>query len=184
MRSGKDTIADYMIENYDYTRFGFAQALKEEVARGVGCTVEELNAEPLRTQVRTVLQVWGTEFRRAQDPYYWTEQADTKIRLHKISCDGPIVFTDVRFSNEIQLLRLRGFIIIKIDMSVEDVLSYQLAHGEEHSVTLARLAHASESEWKAANFDAVITSVRGDIQGLYNAIECVVEEGARGHVST
>ncbi len=176
MRSGKDTIADYLIENYGYTRFGFAQALKEEVARGVGCTVEELNEEPLRSQVRPVLQIWGTEFRRGQDPNYWISQADQKISRHQSRFGRPIVFNDVRFQNEIDLLRERGFLIIRIDMSVEDVLVYQEAHGEAREVTLARLEHASEREWQAAEFDVVIPSVRGDMQGLYNAIGDVVQE--------
>ena len=176
MRSGKDTIADYLIENYEYTRFGFAQALKEEVARGVGCTTEELNEEPLRSQVRPVLQIWGTEFRRGQDPDYWTDQAAHKINRHQSRIDRPIVFNDVRFQNEIDMLRDSGFLIIKIDMSVEDVLAYQEAHGEERAVTLARLEHASEREWQAAEFDVVIPSVRGNMQGLYDAINAVVWE--------
>ncbi len=173
MRSGKDTIADYLIEKYGYKRLGFAQALKEEVARGVGCTPAELNEEPLRSQVRPVLQIWGTEFRRAQDPGYWTKQAALKIeRL----APAPMVFNDVRFHNEIALLRSCGFLIIKVDMSVKDVLAYTEAHGEDRAVTLARLEHASEREWQEANFDVVIPSVRGNMQGLYDAIERVVGE--------
>lgn len=174
MRSGKDTIADYLIQQHGYMRFGFAQALKEEVARGVGCTPKELNEEPLRSQVRPVLQIWGTEFRRGQDPDYWIRQADQKISRHRSRVGMPIVFNDVRFLNEIQLLRERGFIIIKVDMAVEDVLEYQEAHGEERAVTLARLEHASEREWQTAVPDVVIASVRGNMQGLYDAIEHVV----------
>ena len=177
MRSGKDTVADYLIENYDYTRFGFAQALKEEVARGVGCTPEELNEEPLRSEVRPVLQVWGTEFRRAQDPDYWIRQADQKISRHQnLHYPRPIVFNDVRFQNEIDMLRQCGFIIIKIDMTVEDVLIYQEAHGEARAVTMARLEHASEREWQESVADVLIPSKRGDIQELYDAIERVLEE--------
>ncbi len=184
MRSGKDTIADYLIKHHEYMRFGFAQALKEEVSRGVGCTPEELNEEPLRSEVRPVLQIWGTEFRRAQDPDYWIRQAAQKISHHQSRIDRPIVFNDVRFQNEIDMLRERGFVIIKIDMSVEDVLTYQAAHGEAREVTLARLEHASEREWQAAEFDVVIPSVRGDMQGLYDAIESVVFTVKGRNVST
>ncbi len=172
MRSGKDTIADYLIAKHGYKRFGFAQALKEEVARGIGCTPDDLDEEPLRSQVRPVLQVWGTEFRRAQDPDYWVKQAALKID----SAAGPFVFNDVRFQNEIDLLHERGFVVIKVDMSVEDVLVYTEARGEPREVTLARLSHASEREWQEAEFDAVIPSVRGDMQGLYDAIERILEE--------
>ena len=219
MRSGKDTIADYLIEQYGYKRFGMADALKEEVARGVGCPPAELNQEPLRSQVRPVLQVWGTEFRRAQDSSYWVAQAEQKIFEHRRVCvcdkcgstftqpvehhdryagrdegpfecngtaqpAGPIVFNDVRFHNEIDMLRAHRFLIIKVDMSIEDVLSYTEAHGEDRAVTLARLDHASEREWREADFDVVIPSVRGNIQGLYDSTKLVVEEGARGHFSS
>jgi hypothetical protein len=211
MRSGKDTIADYLIDRHDYGRLGFADALKEEVARGVGCTPAELNKEPLRSQVRPVLQVWGTEFRRAQDSNYWVRQAERQIEAHMdvFVCDechqkfphrvrsharylgrgegpdtcrgtlrkgiGPLVFNDVRFHNEIEMLRDWGFLVIKVDMSVEDVLTYTEAHGEPREVTLARLSHASEREWQEAEFDVVIPSVRGNIQGLYDATERVLE---------
>ena len=176
MRSGKDTIADYLIVNCLYTRRGFAHALKEEVARGVGCSVKDLDMEPLRSQIRPVLQVWGTDFRRAQDPDYWVKQAAKQIELWRddASYRRPMVFNDVRFHNEIDMLREKGFVIVKVDMSVEDVLSYTEAHGEPREVTLARLEHASEKEWQDADFDVVIPSVRGDIQGLYDAIRQVI----------
>jgi hypothetical protein len=175
MRSGKDTIADYLIAKYNYTRLGFAHALKEEVARGVGCPPADLDEEPLRSQVRPVLQVWGTEFRRATDPNYWVRQAEQQIDLHRGASNCPLVFNDVRFHNEIEMLHDWGFLVIKVDMSVEDVLTYTEAHGEPREVTLARLSHASEREWQEAEFDVVIPSVRGDIPALCAAIERVLE---------
>ncbi len=123
-----------------------------------------------------MLQAWGTEFRRAQDPNYWITQAAEKITNHFNATTYPMVFNDVRFQNEIDMLRECGFLIIKIDMSVDDVLVYQEAHGEAREVTLTRLEHASEREWQAAEFDVVIPSVRGNVQGLYDAIENVVQE--------
>jgi hypothetical protein len=178
MRSGKDTIADYLSEGYYYHCLAFAHALKKEVARGVGCSVAELNEEPLRSQVRPVLQVWGAEFRRAQDPDYWVRRAEQRIEKWCNLSNSPIVFNDVRFANEIQMLRDRGFLIIKVDMRIHDVLAYMEAHGEPREVTMARLQHVSEREWQEAEFDVVIPSVRGNIQGLYDAIDQVVQGGA------
>lgn len=211
MRSGKDTIADYLIEHHGYTRLSFAGALKEEVARGIGCSPADLNVEPLRSQVRPVLQVWGTEFRRAQDSTYWIAQAEAKIIKHESAfvCEacgetfsyatyhdryvergegpflcrgktqpaGPIVFTDTRFHNEIDMLRGRGFVIIKLDMTIEDVLA---AYPDTREETLAHLTHPSEREWQGAGFDVVIPSRRGDIQELYDAIERVLSSEVSG----
>ena len=172
MRSGKDTIADYLVrEHVHYARFGFADALKGEVAFGLSCSSRALDQEPLRSQIRPVLQAWGTEFRRGQDPDYWVKKAAEKIDSWRRVTRTALVFADVRFRNEIGMLRSRGFVIVKVDMSIDDVVDYCDAPREE---TLARLQHASEQEWRAAEFDVVIPSVRGNIQGLYDAIDKVV----------
>ena len=136
MRSGKDSVADWLIEMYGYRKMGFATALKAEVARGVGCTIEELNEEPLKSQVRQVLQVWGTEFRRGQDPNYWVNKALDWIsvpgphgsRLWRR--DDPYVFTDVRFQNEIDMLRDHGFLIVHVDMPLCEVVTYFEEYGK------------------------------------------------------
>lgn len=169
MRSGKSTVADYLEDRHGYRRLGFAVALKEEVARGVGCSVDELNEEPLHSQVRPVLQVWGTEFRRRQDPEYWVKRAAIKIDLTK----PPIVFDDVRFLNEIEMLRAREFLIIKVDMSAAGVLG-SASNPDQPSVA-ASLQHQSELEWQSADFDYIIPSVRGDIPGLLRAVDTLLD---------
>ena len=179
MRSGKDTVADYLIAKHHYYRMGFAEELKAEVARGVGCSPSDLQKEPLKSQIRPVLQVWGTEFRRAVDPDYWVKKAEKHIEVWQNRTSRQIIFTDVRFWNEINMLRGRGFMIIKIDMSVEDVLVYTEAQGEEREVTLSRLRHRSETEWQQAEFDATIPSIRGDIDGLLTGIDTVISRGVQ-----
>ena len=164
LRSGKSTVADYLQDHYGYTRLGFAVALKEEVARGVGCEPKLLDEEPLRSQIRPVLQVWGTDFRRGQDPEYWLKQAEARID----AATGPIVFDDVRFLNEVEMLRAKGFLIIKIDMRLDDVLRYAGSSDNEIS---ASLHHRSEREWQSAQFDGVIPSRRGDVSGLLQAFD-------------
>lgn len=164
LRSGKSTVADYLEDRYGYRRLGFATALKEEVARGVGVEPKALDDEPLRSQIRPVLQVWGTDFRRGQDPEYWVKQAEAKI----MRMSGPLVFDDVRFLNEIEVLRRHLFLVVKIDMSVDDVLRYDSGSKEEVAVSLH---HRSEREWQSAAFDAVLPSVRGDIPSLLRSVD-------------
>ena len=54
-RSGKDTVADYLIENYGFKRLAFADALKE------GCRhIFELNDEQLYGELKEVEDdYWG-----------------------------------------------------------------------------------------------------------------------------
>lgn len=57
---------------------------------------------------RQIMQWWGTEYRRAQDPRYWVRIMGARIA--ELQRDGltRLVVTDVRFDNEAGLLRGRG----------------------------------------------------------------------------
>lgn len=61
---------------------------------------------------RQILQWWGTEYRRAQDPDYWTKQA--RQRIEQLMIEGErqgytrIVITDCRFDNEATTVRALG----------------------------------------------------------------------------
>lgn len=50
-----------------------------------------------KTELRLLLQGWGTEFRREQDPNYWVKKA-----MAQVNKDNPqvAIFTDMRFENE------------------------------------------------------------------------------------
>ncbi|SHJ84280.1 hypothetical protein SAMN02745165_03323 [Malonomonas rubra DSM 5091] len=64
--------------------------------------------------VRRILQWWGTEYRRAQDPDYWTKAWARKVSgydLEKVH----ILVDDVRFMNELRTLRELGAKMVKID---------------------------------------------------------------------
>ncbi len=172
MRSGKDSIADYLIEEFGYKKLSFAQALKEEVSKAVGCTVEEMNEEPLRSQIRPVLQVWGTEFRRSQNPDYWVAKLRDKIT--DILEVAPYVVTDVRFLNEISMLRNFGFLVVNVDMDYDDVVDFLMALGKSESVAIDLLSHPSENEWQKAEFDVVVDSVMGDLPNLFSQIKDIV----------
>jgi hypothetical protein len=115
-RAGKDTIADYLVSQYDFLKFAFSDALYREVADAYALPDENLLrgeatkevttlrmsldrcADPVFAELarsaileahqglafprhiglspRWVLQQWGTEYRRAQDPNYWVKQGD------------------------------------------------------------------------------------------------------------
>jgi len=64
--------------------------------------------------VRRILQWWGTEYRRAQDPDYWTKAWERKITGFNLQ-QVHILVDDVRFMNELNTLRGLGSRIVKID---------------------------------------------------------------------
>ena len=120
--SGKDTIADYLVNNHGFRRESFANSLKDSVATVFGWDRDMLEgrskqSREWREQVdlfwsarlkmpkltpRWVLQHWGTEVvRRGFHDDMWV--ASLENRLLKSTDD--IVITDCRFTNEIKAVK-------------------------------------------------------------------------------
>ena len=123
--SGKDTVADYLVNFYEFRRDSFAATLKDAVAAVFGWDRELLEgrtkeAREWREQVdpwwskrldmpdltpRWVLQYWGTEVaRRAFHDDVWIASLE-----HKLQASGDnIVISDCRFPNEIKSIKNTG----------------------------------------------------------------------------
>jgi len=54
------------------------------------------------------MQWWGTEYRRTQNPDYWTIQADNYIYRRQLDGLSRFVISDCRFENEAALVRQLG----------------------------------------------------------------------------
>lgn len=57
---------------------------------------------------RQIMQWWGTEYRRAQDQHYWVDAFMTRLIKEHQQGSYRFVVTDVRRSNEAELLRELG----------------------------------------------------------------------------
>ncbi len=64
--------------------------------------------------VRRILQWWGTEYRRAQDPDYWTKAWGRKISEYDVE-QIYVLVDDVRFMNELKVIKEHGGLIVKIE---------------------------------------------------------------------
>ena len=123
--SGKDTIADYLVNFHQFRRDSFAGTLKDAVAAVFGWDREMLEgrtkeARQLREQVDTwwaerlemphltprwVLQYWGTEVcRQGFHDSIWIASLENKLR----NKTGNTVINDCRFPNEVDIIRKQG----------------------------------------------------------------------------
>jgi hypothetical protein len=115
-QTGKDTIANYLVENYGYKKISFADPIREALYRlNPKVAIADMVGVPLRAVVdglgwenvkvesedtRELLQRMGTEVGRdmfGED--FWVNQAMQKAQHY-----DNVVFADVRFENEINAI--------------------------------------------------------------------------------
>jgi hypothetical protein len=63
---------------------------------------------------RWLMQRWGSEFRRAQDPAYWVRQVEQWIAQQRTHGRQRFVVTDVRLPNEADLVRRLGGYVVRV----------------------------------------------------------------------
>lgn len=133
-RSGKDTLAARLVESHGYTRVAFADPLKrmaEEISplvptsNGVHVRLATLIADvgweyakDRYPEVRRLLQ-WMGHTVRDLDPDFWVRVALGAVE----AAPGPVVVTDVRYPNEAEALRARGFRMVRVIRPGQDFVS-------------------------------------------------------------
>ncbi len=194
--SGKDTIADYLVNFHEFRRESFASTLKDAVSAVFGWDRTLLEgrtkeAREWREQVdpwwaerldmptltpRWVLQYWGTEVcRKGFHDDIWIASLENKLRNSK----DHVVISDCRFPNEISSIRNAGGKIIWVkrgelpDWYQYAVAANQLGSNMALNELKMRKIHASETAWVGTDFDHIIEN-DGDIADLYSKIASVV----------
>jgi hypothetical protein len=193
--SGKDTIADYLVNFHEFRRESFASTLKDAVAAVFGWDRTMLEgrtkeAREWREQVdpwwaarldmptltpRWVLQYWGTEVcRKAFHDDIWIASLENKLRNSK----DHVVISDCRFPNEISSIKNAGGQIVWVQRGALPEW-YQIAVDSNRGSNVAlnelkRLKiHASETAWVGTEFDAVIDN-NSTIDALYQQAQTLV----------
>lgn len=200
INSGKDTAADYLVNFHGFRRESFANTLKDAVANVFGWDRTLLEgrtqeSRDWRNQVdewwakrldmphltpRWILQYWGTDVLRNHfHDDIWIASLENKLR----KTQDNIVITDVRFPNEIKVLKNSGAVLARIKRGPDPVW-YEIAATanvnsdkstrEYAKKKLEKLGvHASETSWAGIDFSAVIDN-DGSIQHLYDQIKGLV----------
>lgn len=205
--SGKDTIADYLVNLHQFRRESFANSLKDAVAHVFGWDRTLLEGRTKHSREwreqrdewwshrlgrevtpRLMLQLWGTEVcRRGFHDDIWIASLENKLR------DSPddVVITDCRFPNEIRAIRSAGGRVIRVVRGPEpDWYGYAVSANQgpdgnpSWSLARSRLEklgiHASETAWVGTDFDAVIDN-NGTLDDLYQQVKRLVSDQDNSH---
>jgi len=199
--SGKDTIADYLVNIHQFRRESFANTLKDAVAQVFGWDRDLLEgrtrqSREWREQVdpwwskrlgipqltpRWILQYWGTEVcRKAFHDDIWIAALENKLR----NSQDDIVISDCRFPNEIKSIRNAGGMVIRVVRGPEPewydaAVSANKGPNGNVSWALSRAkleklkVHASESSWVGTKFDTIIDN-NSNMDHLLNQINDLV----------
>ncbi len=111
----------------DIRMVAFADALRHEVktairqAHGADNLIEGfqeaglmpawVRPEVFPAKQRTLLQWWGTEYRRSADPDYWVKKLFNRL---KILAPDVAVVTDLRYPNEAAAIKQAGGYLVKV----------------------------------------------------------------------
>lgn len=198
--SGKDTVADYLVNVHGFRRESFAGTLKDAVAAVFGWDRTMLEgrtkaSREWREQIdpwwaerlaipkltpRWVLQYWGTEvLRRGFHDDIWIASIENKIRNSRDN----VVISDCRFLNEIGSIRSLGGIIMRTCRGPEPewynfALQQNLHNSEDAKQELInRKVHVSETAWIGTDFDHVLDN-NGSMDQLYEQVNDIVKNQA------
>lgn len=117
-RSGKNSAADYLSTNHGFAQAQFAAPLKEAARHVFGLSWAEVNGVNVDREtphpfwgisIREMLQRLGTEsVRDVFGEDHWVRLMDQHLK----HSTGSTVITDVRFENEVDLIREHGGVVI------------------------------------------------------------------------
>lgn len=136
---GKDTVADYIANKYKYNKYALAHIIKLICSIMFGLNDEQLNGSKKEIPIpgwynltpRTMFQFVGTElFRDNMHKLHkdigndiWIISAEKKIERDNAKQIRTII-PDVRFENEIDMIRKHRGVVIKVVRNVENTDSH------------------------------------------------------------
>jgi len=201
INSGKDTIADYLVNTHEFRRVSFADSLKDAIAVIFNWDRTLLEGRTHESRVwretkdqwwsdrlgianltpRWVLQHWGTEVCRVGfHNDIWIASIENKLRQTKDN----IVITDCRFANEIAAIKKAGGITLRVTRGPNPDWydsAVSLNKGPKHigwAIAKDRLLktniHASEYSSVGLDYDAVVEN-NGSIMDLHSKINDLLQ---------
>jgi hypothetical protein len=169
-QTGKDTVAQHLVEHYGYTRIAFADPIREallvlnptitDIPELPGASIQQLHKlgwEFLKQnspQVRGLLQRFGTEVARDM----WGQDFWVDLAMKKADATDKVIITDVRFPNEYDAIKNAGGQVWRVEK-----IGVSAVNG-----------HPSETALDNHFFDRVITNL-GSKDDLYATLDYLMQ---------
>ena len=177
--SGKDTVADRMVQQHGFVRDSFAKSLKDATANIFGWDRKLLEGQTKdsRSWREEPDAFWSKKFGKPVTPRWVLQYFGTEVcrgnMLDSIWVDSLIaryqgartVISDTRFVNEIKTIRNNGGKIVLIKRGEVPSREEMQASG----------AHQSEWDWIGCKFDHVLDN-DSTIDELHNKVDALIHQ--------
>lgn len=175
--SGKDTIADYLVDYHDFRKISFAEPLRRGLHAMFGIPMHMLQDRAIKhiplnilggKSIREAMNTLGTEWGRtcvADDIWLTTatfklDQLRAQATLGHSNVKG-IVISDVRFANEVAWLEAQGGELWHV-------------YRPDNPYALAPDSHVSQQGLTVEQYEPVIFN-DGDIEFLHKRVLSILE---------
>lgn len=178
--SGKDTVANRLVEKHGFVRDSFAKSLKDAVSSMFNWDREMLegNTSSSRHWREQPDKFWSDKFGKPVTPRWVLQHFGTEVMRGNMydgiwvdSCLGRYkgkntVISDTRFPNEVKQIRLNGGTIIRVKRNEDPEWFINYVEGNIEPKGI----HSSEYAWAKEEFDFVIEN-NGNKETLYAKID-------------
>lgn len=177
-RGGKDTFGRIAVNDYDFVRLAFADNVKKLATETFPDEFKD-NSKPVE-----LLQWFGNTMRQ-RDPDVWINLLDRKLSAiddydHIYHTTTDIVITDVRYPNEVEFLRNRGFKIVFVYSPLEDIIARCTTTEADFKPELLqheseRMCYEATVKGRAEWADLTVYNTAG-IEEYEELVHCIIQD--------
>jgi hypothetical protein len=171
-RSGKDTIADYLVENHGFVKLSFATPMRESLYRlnpeitdvsglvySFKQAVDLFGWEGMKEffpNYRNLMQRMGTEVGREMfGEDFWVQQA-----LKQVTPETNVVFSDVRYQNEANAVQATGGEVWRVERPGVKAAN---DHTSEHDLDNYKFNHRIMNYGPVEDLYQTVTTILTDL---------------------
>ena len=169
-QSGKDTVANYLANKYQFKQYAFANPLKNIARCSFNLTEEQLNGKEKEMKdsywgytPRYIMQIIGDLMRNDLTKYMPELKSDFFVKCfqheYQLSQSNNFVVSDVRFMNEAKIVSESGGMIIKVIRKTADEVKDQ---------------HISETEMEKIKYNFLIKNDE-TLEELYQKVDKIIQ---------